>query len=122
MIIQSISGALRRRHVMNQDIGPGQQIIQQFAVLGLRQIQHHARLVRVEVLKQRTLFGILHLPGKGTAAAGLVAFGRLDLDNIGAEQRHQPGGKRRRDSLAAFNYGNSGQGQWRRAPRLSTIA
>ena len=115
VIVQSIRGTLRRRHVMDQHVGAGKQVAQGIAVRRLVQVQDDTGFIRIEVEEQSALFRICHVARKRTAAAGKVALRRLDLDHLRAEQRKQLAGKGGRDSLAALDHGNSIQRQRRRA-------
>ena len=65
--------------IFQEHVGAGQQPVHGLAVLGLGEIEHDAALAAVEQRKERD--------SHAAEAAGLVAGGRLDLDDLGAELR-----------------------------------
>ena len=104
VVFQSAGGALIRRNIVNHDIGAGQEVIQGSAVSAIAEIESDAALVRVKVLEQAALFRIWNVAGERAAVPGDIAFGRFDFNHAGAHQRHQLGGKRRRNALTEFDY------------------
>src|SRR5260370_32005990 len=69
-------GAIRRRHVMDQNVGAGQERIERRTVARLLQVECDAELVGVEVQEQAALVGVGDVVGKWSAAAGYVTLGR----------------------------------------------
>src|SRR5260370_29902942 len=62
--------------ILQKHIGAGQQPIHRRAVVNLCKIEHDAALAAVEQREERS--------SHAAKAAGLVAGGRLDLDDLGA--------------------------------------
>ncbi len=111
VIIQSPRGAPGRRHVMDEDIGAGQQSVERLPVVRLLQVQRDPVLAGVEIKKQAAAFGIGHVIWKRAATPRQVAIGRLDFDHLRAEQRQHLGAEGGRNPFTAFDDRNTHQGQ-----------
>ena len=93
---------------MDQDVGVGDNAIQQVHPLGLEDVQRYAEFVGIQVEEQAALFGMGFVFGIRTAPAGAVADTRtLDLNHVGAEVSKQFGGVGRGGQLADFNNFNA---------------
>jgi hypothetical protein len=97
---------------LDQHLGCGQQRTELFAIVGLVKVQHHSGLVGIEIEEQRALVAILNIARERPPGARDVALRRLDLDNIGAEQRHQFAGKGGGYAVAVLDDRDSSQGEW----------
>lgn len=75
-----------RREVLDEDVGAGHHLPEQFAAFFC-----------LEIKRDRLLVGVQHRERKGSpshvaAAAQMLAMVRLDLDHVSARHRHQKGG------------------------------
>ena len=95
---------LGRNDVVNQDVGAGDELLENLEALGSRNIERDAELVGVEVKEQAGFFRMRLVLGKRAAAARAIADARaLDLDNLGAHIGHQLGRIGRGDQLAELD-------------------
>ena len=65
--------------ILQKHVGAGEQPVHGLAILGLGEVEHDAALAAVEQREERR--------SHAAEAAGLVAAGRLDLDDLGAQLR-----------------------------------
>ena len=71
--------------VLAEDVGLGDELVQDGAALGRLQVQRHALHAAIVGLEE----GAGHAGQHGHAARAVAAVGRLDLDHVGAEIGHQ---------------------------------
>ena len=95
---------VNRKHVMHQDIGAVQQLMQALAIAGSGQIERHAQLAGIEINEHPAAFGVLDSGSKRTAKTDRVALRRLDLDYFRAQQAEQFGGESGGYALTTLDY------------------
>src|SRR5699024_3006 len=93
--------------VLDEDIGRGDELVENLQPLGLLEVEGKALLVAIDPHK------VARQPiDRGVIAAGEVAAPRaFDLDDSGAEVSQLSRGERSCDGLFATDYGDSGQRQ-----------
>ena len=74
---------------------------QRTPILG-KHVERDTELVAVEVDELRALLDIGYIAGEVAEAAGVVAFRRFDLDDLGAEVCEELGGRGAGEALAQF--------------------
>jgi len=93
-----------RRVVLDQDVGPGDELAQPIAFVGTADVQADAPLVGIEEVVEAALLGVRDIAGEGAPAPCDVAVGRLDLDDVGSVIREELRAVRRRHPLAELDY------------------
>ena len=101
---------LRRRVVLDQHVGPGEQPQQHVAPGAGAHVQGDAALVGVQEVEQAALLRVGLVAGEGAPAPGdVTALRRLDLDDLGTVVGEQLGAVGRRDHLAQLDDRDSFQ-------------
>ena len=91
-------------HVVDQDVGTIEQLVQTLAIFGGRQIERHSELAGVEINEHAAAFGVAPLLPKRAAKTDGVTVGRFDLDYFGAQQSEQFGCESGRHALTTIDY------------------
>ena len=98
--IEAEFGDLARRIVMDEEVGPGDSA-EEGGPIG-DGVEGDTTLIGIQIEKETALFGVGLMLGEGSTAAGLIATGRLDFDDVGTEIGEEFGGVRGGDQIAHF--------------------
>ena len=91
--------------ILDEDVGVGDQALEDLGAARRRRIEGQAFLAGVEVEKEAALLGMRHVARIRRMAARLVAApGRLDLDDLGAHVGEHLAAHRTRDHLGVLDY------------------
>ncbi len=93
LAVQSAAGPLRRRDVVDQDVGAGQKPVQGCAFVDVAQVYRDAALARVEIPEQPALLGIRYVgASRPWRQAAPSAWPRRPPTHLGRPRllKHQP--------------------------------